>query len=167
MPFIEQELLYRQFKLDEPWDSENNKKLLPYMPNIYKMSDPTRSQERSGCFYQVFVGPGAAFETTGRPQGQFGPEGPRMTDFLDGTANTLLIVEAAEAVPWTKPADLSYDPRRPLPKLGGSYEDVFLVALADGSVQWAKRTVSEQTLHALITRNGGEAVGNDWKFIKR
>src|SRR5262245_10717321 len=26
LPFIEQDELYKQFKLDEPWDSENNKK---------------------------------------------------------------------------------------------------------------------------------------------
>src|SRR5262245_11036025 len=27
LPFIEQNALYKQFKLDEPWDSEHNKKL--------------------------------------------------------------------------------------------------------------------------------------------
>src|SRR5690242_10209850 len=27
LPFIEQDNLYKQFKLDEPWDSENNKQL--------------------------------------------------------------------------------------------------------------------------------------------
>ena len=28
LPFVEQEELYAQFKLDEPWDSDNNKKLI-------------------------------------------------------------------------------------------------------------------------------------------
>ena len=27
LPYIEQEALYKQFKLDEPWDSDTNKKL--------------------------------------------------------------------------------------------------------------------------------------------
>jgi len=35
LPFIEQDALYKQFKLDEPWDSEHNKKLIPLMPRIY------------------------------------------------------------------------------------------------------------------------------------
>src|SRR5262249_7254639 len=35
LPFIEEEALYRQFKLDEPWDSPHNKKLIPLMPKTY------------------------------------------------------------------------------------------------------------------------------------
>ncbi len=35
LPYIEQDALYRQFKLDEPWDSEHNKKLIAQMPKIY------------------------------------------------------------------------------------------------------------------------------------
>src|SRR5207249_2796575 len=34
LPFIEQDNLYRQFKLDEPWDSEHNRKLLERMPKL-------------------------------------------------------------------------------------------------------------------------------------
>ena len=37
-PYLEQDNLYRQFKLDEPWDSEHNKKLIPLMPKVY--ADP-------------------------------------------------------------------------------------------------------------------------------
>ncbi len=36
LPFLEQDNLYRQFKLDEPWDSEHNKKLISKMPKIYQ-----------------------------------------------------------------------------------------------------------------------------------
>src|SRR6266511_4847245 len=35
LPFIEQDSLFKQFKLDEPWDSEANKKLITVMPKIY------------------------------------------------------------------------------------------------------------------------------------
>src|SRR5262249_54155708 len=31
LPFIEQDNLYQQFHLDEPWDSEHNKKLIPML----------------------------------------------------------------------------------------------------------------------------------------
>src|SRR5437868_3063260 len=35
LPFLEQDQLYKRFKLDEPWDSEHNKKLLAAMPKTY------------------------------------------------------------------------------------------------------------------------------------
>ena len=35
LPYLEQEALYRQFKLDEPWDSEHNRKLIPLMPQTW------------------------------------------------------------------------------------------------------------------------------------
>ena len=56
----------------------------------------------------MFVGPGTGFER----------DGLKWTDFDDGAANTITVVEAAEAVPWTKPDDLVYDPAAPLPPLG-------------------------------------------------
>jgi hypothetical protein len=35
LPYIEEDRLYSQFKRDEPWDSEHNKKLLDKMPKIF------------------------------------------------------------------------------------------------------------------------------------
>src|SRR2546421_177216 len=35
LPFIEEDNLYKQFKLDEPWDSDHNKKLIERMPKLY------------------------------------------------------------------------------------------------------------------------------------
>src|SRR5206468_579294 len=35
LPFLEQGPLYQQFKLDEPWDSKHNKKLIAKMPEIF------------------------------------------------------------------------------------------------------------------------------------
>ena len=36
-------------------------------------------------------------------------------EITDGTSNTIMAVEAKEAVPWTKPDDLSFDPAAPRP----------------------------------------------------
>src|SRR5437879_3383271 len=35
LPYIEQNNLYKQFKLDEAWDSDQNKKLLAKIPHNY------------------------------------------------------------------------------------------------------------------------------------
>src|SRR5262245_25099565 len=35
LPFVEQDELYKQFTLDEPWDGEHNKALVAKMPKLY------------------------------------------------------------------------------------------------------------------------------------
>lgn len=79
-------------------------------------------------------------------------------------SNTIMIVEAATAVPWTKPEELVYDPNGPLPPLGGRIAGGFNVALWEGSVLFVKQeAVPEPTLRALITANGGKKVIPGWQ----
>jgi len=33
--YIEEQKLYQEFKLDEPWDSDHNKKLIAKMPKVF------------------------------------------------------------------------------------------------------------------------------------
>jgi len=156
LPFLDENALYRQFKLDEPWDSAHNKKLLEKMPKIYA---PVRAKTKEPhmTFYQVFTGAGAAFE------GDKGLVFPR--DFPDGISNTLLVVEAGEAVPWTKPADLHYRTDKDLPPLGGHFKEGFWIALGDGSVRWIPRGFDVPTFRLLITRNDGKDI--DWQKLER
>ncbi|MHB1422981.1 MAG: DUF1559 family PulG-like putative transporter [Gemmataceae bacterium] len=154
LPYLEEQSLYKEFHLDEPWDSPHNLRLLPRMPKVYAPLGRAGKVKPYSTPYQVFVGKGAAFE---------GKRGLRLPeDFPDGTSNTILIVEAAELVPWTKPADLPFDRSRPLPALGWSSRKDFLAALTDGSARPIRRQVSEKTLRAAITRNGGEILDEDW-----
>jgi RNA polymerase sigma factor (sigma-70 family) len=148
LPYLEEQDLFKQFKLDEPWDSPHNKKLLAAMPKIYAPVGD-KAKEPGLTYYQVFTGAGTAFE---------GERGLRVTDFLDGTSNTLLIIEAGEPVPWTKPADLVYDAKKPLPSLGGLFKDRIHCVLADGSPHTLKRDFKEQIMRWLILRNDGQAL---------
>jgi hypothetical protein len=150
LPFLEQDLLYKQFKLDEPWDSPDNKKLLAKMPRVFQATD---ARGGTDTVYQGLVGKGTIFE---------GKKGIGIRDILDGTSNTIMFVEAAKAVPWSAPEDLAYDADKPLPKIGGLFEGGFNAALCDGSVHFISKTVSEKTLRAAITRAGGEVLGPDW-----
>jgi serine/threonine protein kinase len=162
LPYIEQDPLYKQFHLNEAWDSPHNIELLSQMPKVYTI--PGTKAKEGYTFYQVFVGPGTPFDTRFASRGgAFGIKGPRMpASFPDGTSLTILIAEAAEAVPWTKPEDLAYDPKWPLPKLGGAFRHGFNVVMADGAVVFVSNNVSEQTLRNAITANDGNVLGDDW-----
>jgi hypothetical protein len=140
--------LYREFRLDEPWDSPRNQALLKEMPSPYEAVAGKEPAPYS-TYYQGFVGPGALFD---------GEEGTRTADVTDGVGQTLMVVEAAEPVPWTKPEDLPYDKDKPLPKLGGQFEDGFYAASADGSARFLSRKVAPETLRALIMRSDGEVI---------
>jgi hypothetical protein len=163
--------LYRDFHLDEPWDSPHNVALLSRRPQVYAPPPDLPAAERagpSGTFYQVFTGPGTAFE---RAEGLRLPQ-----DFPDGPSDTILVIEAGEPVPWTRPEDLAYDPHGPLPALGGVFTGegghtlvgrnrrrLCHVGLADGSVRYFDlRLLSEATLRDAITRNDGRRLGPDW-----
>lgn len=155
LPYIEQEALYKQFRLDEPWDSPHNIQLLDKMPKTYE--SPHRPPEQPGyTYYQAFVG-----ENTG-----FDPK-EKMTILRlaseDGTGNTILIAEAARGVPWTKPEDLPFDPRpgSPLPALGGPQSQGFNVLFGDGSVRYFMKTIDPETLRLLIDRRDGQAINMD------
>jgi hypothetical protein len=148
LPYIEQDDLYKEFHLDEPWDSEHNIKLLDRMPRTY--APPKYKQSKvppDHTVVHVFVGPGTPFE---------GPCGVKMSDFPAGTASTLLLVEAGDPVPWTKPEDIAYAPDRPVFPLPGLSKDGFRACMADGSRRFVRSTVREDALRAAITRNGGE-----------
>src|SRR5262245_6014980 len=88
LPYLEEEALYHQFRLDEPWDSPHNLALLPWMPKVYGVPNDVPvdlGAEPHTTFCQVFVGKWTAFEGT---QGLSCPK-----DFPDGTSNTALLAE--------------------------------------------------------------------------
>ena len=154
LPYVEQNELYKQFHLDEPWDSENNKKLMEQMPKVF--AAPAQSEEslkNHETVYQGFAGKGAFFD---------GKKGLTFADVTDGLSNTIMAVEAAKPVPWSKPEDVPFDEGKLLPKVGGLYPHLFQVGMCDGSVRGISTSVKEETLRAAITRNGGEVLGSDW-----
>jgi RNA polymerase sigma factor (sigma-70 family) len=146
LPYLDQVKLYKQFKLNEPWDSPHNKKLLAKIPGIYA---PVRGPSRvvGGTYYQAFVGKGAAFE----PGKKLSIPG----SFPDGISNTILVVEAGKPVPWTRPQDLPYVQDQALPALGGQFGGHFYALLGDGAVALISKNADEVTLRLAITRDDG------------
>jgi hypothetical protein len=163
LPYLEQDNLYNAFKLDEPWDGPNNSRLISVMPKVYQ--NPRFKAAPGYTNYRVFVSnkPSSAAALDPNPMDPL--IGPRLpVDFPDGTPNTIVVVEADEAVPWTKPDELPFDPDGPVSGVGSFMRGgPIVVGLADGTVRMIDvKTFSPATLKAAITRNGGEPMGPDW-----
>jgi hypothetical protein len=174
LPYAEASPLYHQFHLDEPWDSPHNRTLLAQRPGVYSPLGDVGSAPGE-TFIEAFVGPRTAFDS---PEGEpFDLPRPELatampafgSNFPDGMANTILVVEARHPIPWSAPEDIPFGPGLPIPHLGGAVEgnrpwfrrrapiDSFAFLLADGSVNHLPTTTPQSRLRALVTRNGGEA----------
>ncbi len=151
LPFLGHEPLYREFRLDEPWDSEHNRKLIGRMPDVYLSTLRKPTTPGTTTFVRT-VGPDMICTGTEKETG--------FRDIQDGTSNTVLIFEVGEknAVIWTKPTDFTFDKATIREAFFQRFEDSALVCLADGSNCVVPDTISDDTLLAIFTRAGGETV---------
>lgn len=145
LPYLGEKELYEQFRLDEAWDSEHNRRLLALKPAIY-----AGPEERTS--YQAVVGPDCLFDPSQRIS---------VRDVYDGTVDTLAVITAAQPVPWTQPADVPFSDE-PLPEFGDLVGDGLVsFATAAGEVHVAHRVFdSDQRwwFRQLVTRNNGKPV---------
>jgi hypothetical protein len=149
LPMLEEQSLYDQFHLDEPWDSPHNKQLIDKMPEVYRC--PSSPLEGPRTTYLMPHGKGLVLE---------GKEGIPFGRITDGTSKTIALVEVkdADAVVWTKPEDLEWDPKNPIALLGSYHPGSFHVAFVDGSIHLISKDIGLDVLKSLFTRNGGEIV---------
>jgi hypothetical protein len=155
LPLLECDNLYKKFKLDEPWDSPNNFPLLREIPSMYARPGMEYGRE-TVTYYRGFSSPGAVFERRSNRLG--------LSSFTDQLHETMLVVEAAEPVEWTKPDDLDASPEKPFPGMGGiKYRrKVFQALFADFKVRTVRLDTPETTLRALVTHSGGDTLPPGW-----
>jgi len=155
LPFLEQSALYQQIRLDEPWNSPHNQVFANTVIPVYCC--PSEGATVSpNTDYMAIVGAGTIFQ---------GAEPVAISDVLDGTSNTLMVVEVHDSgVSWMAPTDLSLDAMQF--QINGGPTEIrsrhpggAQVALADGSVRHiAAASMDPQTLRNLATRNDGQVV---------
>ena len=150
LPFIEEGALYEQFKLDEPWDSPHNIKLVEKMPVCF--ADPSMGladlNKAGKTRYLVPRTEGTMFHKV---------EGITFGDITDGSSNTIAIVSVkpAKAVIWTKPVDWEVDLDNPKADLIEG-DSPATVSRADGSTFTIESDMKTEKLKALLTVSGGE-----------
>lgn len=152
LPYLDQDALYRQFHLNEPWDSAHNRTLIAKLPSVFVSPRAPRNLAAKGLTtYLVPVGEKTVFA---------GREGTPLAQITDGTSNTILFVEAAPsaAVIWTRPDDLAVDRQTPRKGLTGQPANGFLAAFCDGSVRFLADSVEPETLRRLFQMNDGQPV---------
>ena len=150
LPYLEQKQLYDQFHLDEPWDSEHNKSLIPRMPRVY--ANPNAKVADGKTNYLAVAGKECLFDGTDKPVG--------LRNVTDGTSLTITIVEADadKAVEWTKPDDWHFDPNNPTAGLGHVRPGGWLAAFLDGHIEFISNSVDPSLVKAMMTKAGGERI---------
>jgi len=122
LPFLEEGVLYDQYRFDEPWDSPHNRALAERTPSVYRCPSAPMADETTTS-YAMAVGPNAL---------STGPDGRDVDDFPQGLSQTPAVVEMAGAgIHWMEPRDWdTTGPDQP----GSYHPGVVNVLYADGSV---------------------------------
>ena len=153
LPYLEQSKLYKKIRLDEPWDSEYNKK---FHKTVIKVYQNDKDLPPGHTRYSVVAGDETAFPADGK--------GLSMRKIKDGTSNTVMFVERAKGVCWMEPTDLKFDSLfksdKPLKQLK-QRNDAIGTSFCDGSVRFLSKEIDLATLRALLTVDGRELIGSD------
>ena len=150
LPYLDQNELYKQFNLDEPWDSDHNIKLVDKMPSIYfdHRTGSNENNKKGVTVFQVPAGEGMMFDKGTKV---------RFVDIPDGSSNTIsiVIVPMENAIQWTKPMDWGFDPENPKKGLG---DGEIIVSYCDGSVRVLPADYPAEEFRKLIDPKDGEVV---------
>ena len=153
LPFLENAALYKEFHLDEPWDSEHNKTMIDRMPEVFR-SPGVKSSNLGMTTYQTVMGERMLFE----------PNGGKvcMQDVTDGISNTVMALDASSEfeTTWTKPGDLMPDPAMMRTALHDRFQNGGLVLMGDGSVRNLVEKIDDAMLMNLFVRNDSQVIGD-------
>jgi len=145
LPFIECDNLYKQFRLNEPWDSPHNRELIPEIPPTY-LHAYYYEPPKSGRTHIIAPRGPSTFFGSGKPR--------RAQDIQNPLAIMLMEADPEHAPIWTKPEDLKYDPANPARGLGRFRA----VALADKTVRTIPEATDPDFLRPLFSIERGASV---------
>jgi len=158
LPYYEDEecaSLAQHYRLDEPWNGPNNRKLLDKAPKLFRC--PSDEDNISETNYIAVTGA----ETIWR-----GIQPMMFLEMTDGVSKSIAVVECSDSgINWLEPRDVTFhDATVGINKLtgrpgirsfhAGGADTLF----ADGSVHFLSDDIKPETLRGLLTPAGGESV---------
>lgn len=167
LPFIEESEAEKRYVRAQPWDSVVNQSLQTYRVEVYGCPARPSQFDSTGRFLTSYVAP------TGAQTVFDSIQGTSFDEITDGTANTLLMLEAAGTeIIWTEPRDVdavSHWISVNGPGTRRKQSDSMLsswhvggaqVAMADGSVRFISNITDPSVLKGLLTIDGDEAISD-------
>lgn len=151
LPHLGESDLAAQYRLDEPWDGPHNRELAAKCPEVFQSphwgTEPGRTN-----FYGVI----------GRRTAWPAHHSVSISQTVDGTSNTIHLVEGPPVATWTEPRDLrisDWDNAFRAPGRTGSH-----ASLMDGSVRYLAANIDRRTQMTLLTPSFGKQTysGPDW-----
>jgi hypothetical protein len=135
LPFLEQGVLFQQFDLSQPWDSEANR---PF------------SETQVPAF-------GIVGETNQTALRWVQSDIESFRDLTDGTSNTIAFIHNAPPVPWAANRPLTHSDAVRI-FLALKPGETMIVGMYDGSVRRLSSDVPIETFEAMLTPAGGEVI---------
>jgi hypothetical protein len=158
LPFLEQGPLYKQFRLDQPWDSPHNRQFANARPQLYACPSARRRLKSESDYYAI-GGP-----DSGLPDG--GAVTLEAIAGADGTSNTVMVVESHTFnATWSEPRDL--DPAKTSWKINqphapsSGHNSGASVLFGDASVRFLSADIDPQVVKQLANRRDG-LPAKDW-----
>ncbi|MEM9410824.1 MAG: DUF1559 domain-containing protein, partial [Planctomycetota bacterium] len=149
LPFMDEQVLYDRFNHDEPWDSPHNLALLDEMPEVFKSAGVPDGMTT----FQAITGDNTIFPISSTFDLDF-------NNITDPLRQTLLFVQSndSHAVEWTRPMDLEFDPNDPRFGVRDATASGFFGVNAYGQTMFINRSISDDSVAALVERNDGTFV---------
>lgn len=167
LPYIEQDVLFRQFDLRQSWDGPVNRAFANIPINVYRC--PAELNERgTETSYVAIAGDDTCWPAAGPIT---------FRHIRDGTSKTILFAETHDSgIAWPEPRDLAYDNvdwhvhRSPGNSVASSHgprikyfdgsrklkaRTVANVAMADGSIQRLTSDIDPEVLRQMVHRRDG------------
>ena len=126
--------LFKQFNLNESWDSEHNKKLLSKMPSIYRLTAQSNTSRET--YFHVYAIDGSPFAR---------PLAPKKGDGNKGLENTLGVFLSEPATSWTKPDEAVVTKELGLK----NFPDFDPITTLDGKIHYLKPGKYQKQLYEL------------------
>jgi hypothetical protein len=174
LPYMEQQLLFQQIRLNEPWDSEHNRQFHSQMPSFYLCPSSSHSRESGLTSYFSIAGEGAPLEpltlmSLDDQAIRLYRSNTSLGSIQDGASNQIMVFEATGySVNWMQPVDPTFEELRM--SAGGDEKGIGShhagaianAAMGDGLIVTLRAGTPPHVLRSLLHREDGQVLDYEW-----